>query len=175
MGSHRRLAASAALVLLASTTARADSGDTRSRDRTVFYAALAFTGAGLASWFYAGSRVRAAENDLDDIGPAVGEEQGYVDPTGDGMIADVCALAEDGSGPASQEANDICRRGNRWQTVARVSQVVTLGSAVVSAIFAYRAFRSPDSADQAPPPRAAWRAQPIASPNAVGLGVDVAF
>lgn len=173
---RRLLGLIAVLVTLPASSARADDDSTRARDRNVFYAALGVTGAGLVTWVYAGSRVVGAQNDIEKLGPEVAYEQGYTDPDGDGRIADVCALAEGGDGFASQEATSTCKSGKRWQRVGNAAAFVTLGSAVVTAVFAYRAFRSSD-ADQpaAAPARSAWRAQPIATPTAVGLGVDVDF
>ena len=174
MTARRRLLAMTALLLaLPAGAARAGGDqDTRARDRAVFYAALAVTGAGLATWTVAGFRVQSAEEDLQTISPEVAVEQDY---PGD-RYDDVCATLDADDGPASQEAMSTCRRGKRWQRIGNASMVVAIGSAAVAAVFGYRAFRSSD-ADQpaAAPARSAWRAQPIATPTAVGLGVDFDF
>lgn len=163
----------ALLVALGPGRARADGdADTRARDRTVFFAALAVTGAGVAGWVFAGTRVSAAEDDLDALGPEVGAEQ---DLQAD-RFDDICAAADADDGPASAEAISTCRRGKRWTRIANASGLVAIGSAAVATIFAYRAFRATDRDDRAaPPPRSAWRAIPIATPTAVGLGVDAEF
>ena len=169
---HVSLAFAALLAASSPRLAAADQEGTRSRDRGIFYAALAATGAGLTTWLVAGTRVQAAESDLEELGPELAAEQEY----GDGYYTDMCDAADPSTGPVADEVQATCRRGDRWVTVARVGQVVTFGSAVVAAVFAYRAFRSP-ACDQkpVPPPRSAWRAQPIATPTAVGLGLDVEF
>lgn len=172
MTARRSLLATTALLMCLSTSARADrEEDSRARDRGIFYAALAVTGAGLAGWVFAGTRVGAAEDDLDELGPAVAAEHDFQGEE----VADICALADDGGGPASAEAASTCTRGRRWTTIANVSGWVTLGSAAVAGVFAYRAFRAKDGEQKAPPGRAAWRAQPIATPTAVGVGLDVEF
>lgn len=174
MTARRWLPALTALGLVVSSgSARGEEDDdSRARDRTIFYAALATTGAGLVTWTVAGLKVQSAEDDLEELSPQVAVEQAY---PGD-RYSDVCATLDPSDGPASAEAASTCQSGKRWQTIGTVSAFMTIGSAAVTAVFAYRAFRSSDS-DQpaAAPPRQAWRAQPIATPTAIGLGVDVAF